>query len=158
MAPNPLMDTLGWDYINRVMQGYGFKTIKIYSKLVGQSRQPANLGRQSNGSSMRELSQLMGKIYQNQLSQAPFLQTVLAQQTDRDISFKALEKTQSQWLGEKTGQNSLVLGTVLAFKVKGQIYTLAIMDRNQVGLSALQNAIRNIVSYATTHNLLSQNS
>ncbi|AFY59695.1 polysaccharide deacetylase family protein [Synechococcus sp. PCC 6312] len=155
IAPNQLMDTLGWDYINRVMQGYGFKTIKIYSKLVGQSRQPANLGRQSNGSSMQELSQLMGKIYQNQLPHAPFLQTVLAQQTDREIGFKALKSTQAEWIGEKTGQNSLVLGTVLAFKVKGEIYTLAIMDRNQVGLSALQNAIRNIVNYATTHNLRS---
>lgn len=154
IAPNQLMDTLGWDYINQVIQSYGFKTIKIYSKLVGQNRQPANLGRQANGSSMRELSQLMGKIYHNQVPQASFLQTVLAQQNDREIGFKALKNTSAQWLGEKTGQNSLVLGTVLAFKVNGEIYTLAIMDRSQVGVSALQKAIREIVNHATTQNRL----
>lgn len=99
-----------------------------------------------------------GKIYQNQVPQAPCLQTALAQQTDREIGFKALKNTPAQWLGEKTGQNSLVLGTVLAFKINGEIYTLAIMDRNQVGLSALQRAIREIVNHAAAHSRLPPNS
>jgi len=145
IAPNQLMDTLGWDYINQVIQNYGYKSIKIYSKLVGQNRQPANLGQQSNGNSARDLSRLMAQIYQNQVPHASFLQQALAQQQDREIGFAALQNTQAQWLGEKTGQNSLVVGSIMAFELRGQTYTLAIMDRNSVGTAALKRAIHNIV-------------
>ncbi len=151
MAPNQLMDRLGWDYINAVIQGYGYSSIKIYSKLVGQNRQPANLGRQANGASMRDLSQLMGQIYQNQLPQAPFLREILAQQQDRELGYAALKNSGAEWLGEKTGQNSLVLGTVLAFKVRGQTYTLAMMDSSRTSVAQFNQAIRKIADYVVQH-------
>ncbi len=151
IAPNQLMDTVGWDYLNRVMQQYGYSSIKIYSKLVGQHQQPANLGRRSNATSTRDLSRLMGQIYQNQLPQAPFLQNILAQQQDREIGYAALQGSPAQWLGEKTGQNSLVIGTVLAFQVRGKIFTLAIMDSNRVSVKNLNQAIRAVADYVVDH-------
>jgi len=57
-----------------------------------------------------------------------------------------LKGTQVQWLGEKTGQNSLVLGTTLAMSIGGEAYVMTVIDTRSGDLQ-MRQSISKIADY-----------
>ncbi|MCU0545635.1 MAG: class A beta-lactamase-related serine hydrolase [Oscillatoriaceae cyanobacterium Prado104] len=127
-ATNQLIDYLGWDYINRSLANRNYQVTRVKSKLIGERIRPANLGIGPNRLTANELTEMMVQIYNGETPGAKLLVEILNQQYDRKLGFAALQGTQAQWLGEKTGENSLVLGTTLAMNVDGEAYIITVID------------------------------
>jgi len=120
IAANQLIDYLGHDYINRVLQNRGYRITRINYKFMGEATMPANPGRSSNRLTSNELTRMMVQIYRLQHPQDRVLIQALKQQDDRSLGIAALQGAAAQWLGEKTGQNSQVLGTTLAVRIANE--------------------------------------
>lgn len=127
-ATNQLIDYLGWDYINRSLANRNYQVTRVKSKLIGERIRPANLGIGPNRLTANELTEMMVQIYNGETPGAKLLVEILNQQYDRKLGFAALQGTQAQWLGEKTGENSLVLGTTLAMNLDGEAYIITVID------------------------------
>jgi beta-lactamase class A len=127
-ATNQLIDYMGWDYINQSLASRGYQVTRVKSKLMGAKIRPANLGSGPNRLTANELTEMMVQIYNGETPGAKLLVEILNQQYDRKLGFAALEGTQAQWLGEKTGENSLVLGTTLAMSIDGEAYIITVID------------------------------
>nr|MBE9186652.1 serine hydrolase [Microcoleus sp. LEGE 07076] len=78
---------------------------------------------------------------------AKLLVETLNGQYDRALGFAALEGTQAQWLGEKTGENSLVLGTTLAMSIDGEAYVMTVIDSRTSGDLQIRQSISKIADY-----------
>ncbi|MEB3829725.1 serine hydrolase [Phormidium sp. CCY1219] len=144
IAPNQLIDYLGWDYINEVLEESGYGVTRIRGKFTGDSIVPENPGTDVNALSSDELTGMMVKIYNREHPGDNVLISLLKYQRDRELGFAALENSKAKWLGEKTGQNSLVIGTTLAMEVRGKTYILSAIDDGFYSDVALRTAIAQI--------------
>lgn len=144
IAPNQLIDYLGRDYINQVLQENGYQVTRVHAKFTGDRIVPAEVGTEQNTLTSNELATMMVRIYQRNHPRDNVLIALLKYQRDRELGYKALEKSTAKWLGEKTGQNSKVIGTTLAVEIAGKTYTLAVIDDGEYSDVAIRDAISKI--------------
>ncbi len=147
IAPNQLIDYLGWDYINQVLQQHGYHSTRISSKFMGENTMPTDVGWQNNSLTTNELTEMMLEIYNRELPGADFLVNILNHQHDHDLGFAALQGSTAKWLGEKTGQNADVLGTTVAMEITGKIYILTVIDDVSYNEVNMRNCINQIATY-----------
>ena len=145
-ATNQLIDYLGWDYINQFLDNRGYEVTRVKFKLMGEKIMPANPGFGRNRVTANELTEMMVQIYNGETPGAKQLIETLNGQYDRALGFAALQGTQAQWLGEKTGQNSLVLGTTLAMSIDGEAYVMTVIDTGSGDLQ-MRQSISKIADY-----------
>ena len=145
-ATNQLIDYLGWDYINQFLDNRGYEVTRVKFKLMGEKIMPANPGSGRNRVTANELTEMMVQIYNGETPGAKQLIETLNGQYDRALGFAALQGTKVQWLGEKTGQNSLVLGTTLAMSIDGEAYVMTVIDTRSGDLQ-MRQSISKIADY-----------
>lgn len=151
MAPNQLIDYMGWEYMNEVLEKQGYKKTWIASKFAGETTMP--LGMEDwgkNSLTSNELTAMMVRIYNSNSPGDRYLVKLLEKQHDREFGFAALQGSKSKWLGEKTGQNSLAIGTTVAMQIQGKIYILTVIDDGEYTDVALRKAIRKVADYIAT--------
>jgi beta-lactamase class A len=56
-----------------------------------------------------------------------------------------------EWLGEKTGQNSRVVGTTLAAKIDGEKYVITVIDNNTAHIPEIRKSIKKIAENIVTN-------
>jgi beta-lactamase class A len=145
-ATNQLIDYLGSDYINQFLENRGYQVTRVNFKLMGEKIMPANPGYGPNRLTANELTEMMVQIYNGETPGAKQLIETLNGQYDRALGFAALQGTKAQWLGEKTGQNSLVLGTTLAMSIDGEAYVMTVIDSSSGDLQ-MRQSISKIADY-----------
>lgn len=145
-ATNQLIDYLGSDYINQFLENRGYQVTRVNFKLMGEKIMPANPGSGPNRLTANELTEMMVQIYNGETPGAKLLIETLNRQYDRALGFAALEGTKAQWLGEKIGQNSLVLGTTLAMSIDGEAYVMTVIDTRSSDLQ-MRQSISKIADY-----------
>ena len=145
-ATNQLIDYLGSDYINQFLENRGYEVTRVNFKLMGEKIMPANPGSGRNRVTANELTEMMVQIYNGETPGAKQLIETLNGQYDRALGFAALQGTKAQWLGEKTGQNSLVLGTTLAMSIDGEAYVMTVIDTRSGDLQ-MRQSISKIADY-----------
>jgi beta-lactamase class A len=147
IATNQLIDYLGSDYINQFLENRGYQVTRVNFKLMGEKTMPANPGSVPNRMTANELTEMMVQIYNGEIPGAKMLVETLNRQYDRALGFAALKGTKVQWLGEKTGENSLVLGTTLAMNIDGEAYVMTVIDGRSSGDLQIRNSIAKIADY-----------
>ncbi len=145
IATNQLIDYLGQDYINRVLRSRGYSMIQVNRKLMGATILPANPGQGLNRLTSDELTALMTQIYNQEHSGDDVLIDALRRQGDRSLGFAALQGSSASWLGEKTGQNSRVLGTTVALAIGGRPYVMTVIDNRSHAEPNIRRCITRIV-------------
>ncbi|MEG4575775.1 serine hydrolase [Microcoleus sp. N3A4] len=146
-ATNQLIDYLGSDYINQFLENRGYQVTRVNFKLMGEKIMPTNPGSGPNRLTANELTEMMVQIYNGETPGAKLLVETLNGQYDRALGFAALQGTQAQWLGEKTGENSLVLGTTLAMSIDGEAYVMTVIDSRSSGDRQIRQSISKIADY-----------
>ncbi|MEG4021775.1 serine hydrolase [Microcoleus sp. S13C4] len=145
-ATNQLIDYLGSDYINQFLDNRGYQVTRVNFKLMGEKIMPANPGSGPNRLTANELTEMMVQIYNGETPGAKLLIETLNRQYDHALGFAALQGTKAQWLGEKTGQNSLVLGTTLAMSIDDEAYVMTVIDTSSGDLQ-MRQSISKIADY-----------
>lgn len=147
IATNQLIDYLGADYINQFLKNRGYQVTRVHFKLMGKKIMPANPGNGANRVTVNELTEMMVQIYNGETPGAKLLVETLNRQYDRNLGFAALQGTKAQWLGEKTGENSLVLGTTLAMSIDGEAYVMTVIDKSSGSDTKMRQSIAKIADY-----------
>lgn len=147
IATNQLIDYLGSDYINKLLERHGYKQTRVQFKLMGDQIMPFRPGRGSNSMTSDELTEMMVEIYNYEHPHSELLIEALSHQYDREIGYQALEGLKAQWLGEKTGQNSRVIGTTLAASIDGERYIITITDNSAGNIPQVRRAIAGIAEH-----------
>ena len=142
-----MIDYLGSDYINQFLENRGYQVTRVNFKLMGENIMPANPGSGPNRVTANELTEMMVQIYNGETPGAKMLVETLNRQYDRDLGFAALQGTKAQWLGEKTGENSQVLGTTLAMNIDGEAYVMTVIDSRTSGDLQIRQSISKIADY-----------
>lgn len=153
IATNQLIDYLGRDYINKVLQTQGYTITQVHSKLIGQKTSPTNKGTKPNRITANELTHMMRQIYNRQYPGSDILIKALQDQHDRVLGYAALQGSGATWLGEKTGQNSRMLGTTLAMKIQGEIYVMTLMLNASGDEAAIRRGIRAVADHLVNQGL-----
>jgi beta-lactamase class A len=146
IGANQVIDYLGYDYINQVLQNRGYQITRVNHKFMGEATMPSNPGRSNNRLTSNELTKMMVQIYNREYPGDTVLMQALKQQKDRSLGITALQGSAAQWLGEKTGQNSKVLGTTLALKISSERYFITVIDHSGNALN-IRRCITQIASY-----------
>ena len=150
IATNELIDYLGWNYINDTLKKQGYKTINVKFKLMGNRIMPSKPGSGRNSLTTNELTEMMVRIYNQETPSAKELIAALARQHDRLLGYQALAKSEAKWLGEKTGENSKVLGTTLAANIRGKIYIITVVDHRSGSDPFIRKCISKIADHILT--------
>jgi len=147
IATNQLIDYLSADYINQFLENRGYQITRVHFKLMGEKIMPTNPGDGANRVTVNELTEMMVQIYNGETPGAKLLVETLNRQYDRNLGFAALQGGKAQWLGEKTGENSLVLGTTLAMSIDGEAYMMTIIDKSSGSDTEMRKSIAKIADY-----------
>lgn len=156
IATNQLIDYVGFDYINQVLQERGYTNTMVGYKLVGESTYPSNLGTFPNQMTAADLTHMMVDIYNQKYPGDDVLLDALVSQYDQELGYQALQNSPGNWAGEKTGQNSKVIGTTVGVNIGGMdgdryIITLTIdYSGNQ---DTLRQGIRQVVQHIADNGL-----
>jgi beta-lactamase class A len=147
IATNQLIDFVGRDYINQVMRDRGYRVTTVNTKLVGESIYPANTGVGPNDITMDELTEMMRQIFRQDHPGDDVLIEALASQYDTVLGYDGLRNSSAIWMGEKTGQNSKVLGTTLAMKIGEDYYILSLALDYSGNERAIRQCVNDIANY-----------
>jgi beta-lactamase class A len=147
IGPNQIIDYLGWDYINQVLEERGYEQTRVYSKFVGDRIYPQNVAIGRNTTTSDELTQMMVQIYNREHLGDEILIRSLERQYDHELGFAGLEGGLGHWLGEKTGQTSRVLGTTLAMNLFGETYIITVIDDGAYSEPTIRQFISEISEY-----------
>lgn len=156
IATNQLIDYVGFDYINQVLQERGYTGTVVGSKLVGESTYPSNLGSFPNQMTAADLTHMMVEIYNQENPGDDVLLDALVSQYDWDFGYKALQKSPGNWAGEKTGQNSKVIGTTVGVNiggVDGDRYIITFTIDYSANQNTLRQGIRQVVQHIADNGL-----
>ncbi len=156
IATNQLIDYVGFDYINQVLQERGYTGTSVGSKLVGEWTYPSNLGNSPNQMTAADLTHMMVDIYNQEYPGDDVLLDALVSQYDWDFGYKALQKSPGNWAGEKTGQNSNVIGTTVGVNiggVDGDRYIITFTIDNSADQITLRQGIRQVVEHIAENGL-----
>ncbi len=147
IATNQLIDYLSADYINKLLERHGYQKTRVQFKLMGDRIMPFRPGRGRNSMTSDELTEMMVEIYNYEHPHSELLIDALGHQYDREIGYQALQGLKAQWLGEKTGQNSRVIGTTLAASIDGERYIITITDNSAGNIPQVRRAIAGIAEH-----------
>lgn len=147
IATNQLIDYLGWDYINAVLAKRGFKDMHVGFKMMGDRIMPSNPGNSRNLLTSDELTEMMMQIYNRQHLGDERLILALESQYDRALGFAGIKSAIGNWLGEKTGQTSEVLGTTLAMNLFGETYIITVIDDGNYSEPAIRQVVAELAEY-----------
>ena len=158
IATNQLVDYMGYDTINAALKAEGFSETTIGHKLVGASTYPKSMGAGRNRSTADELTQMMMRIYSFTKASDEEILNALVGQYDLDFGYRALikEKPDIFWIGEKTGQNSSVIGSTVAFKVGEERYVMTVTIDKSANQGRLRQIIRDVARHVLEHGPLDQ--
>ncbi|MBD2230568.1 serine hydrolase [Phormidium tenue] len=151
IATNQLIDYIGWHGVNHSLHSRGYQATRVTSKLVGESTHPANAGNAPNVITTDELTDMMVAIYNREFLGADLVEAALANQRDRNLGHTAVYSP-VDWLGEKTGRNSKVLGTTTAVRVSGQRYIITATLDHSGNDAAMQKIMAGVIQHLLTHN------
>lgn len=146
IATNQLIDYVGWDYISQVLQERGYRVTKVRTKLVGERTYPSGLGNPPNFINTDELTDMMVGIYNNEHPGDELILEGLVNQYDWALGYEATKRP-AVWIGEKTGQNSKVLGSTTGVNIKGDRYVITVAIDNTGSEPAVRKVIRGIVQH-----------
>lgn len=146
IATNQLIDYLGHDYINQVLRDRGYTGTQVRTKLVGQRTYPSNLGNPPNYITSDELTDMMVGIYNQEHPGDDLILEGLVNQYDWDLGYEAV-KLPAVWIGEKTGQNSKVLGTTVGVNINGERYVITVTIDHTASEPAVKSVIQGIVEH-----------
>lgn len=150
IATNQLIDYIGRDFINQVLRDRGYTTTTVRTKLVGQSTYPANLGTPPNVITTDELTDMMVGIYNQEHPGDDLILEGLVNQYDWELGYEAVKRP-AVWIGEKTGQNSKVLGSTTGVNIGGDRYVITVTLDYSGSEPAVKTVIRGIVEYLIQH-------
>ncbi|MEM8614168.1 MAG: serine hydrolase [Cyanobacteria bacterium P01_H01_bin.105] len=158
IATNQLIDYMGHDTINQALKAEGFTKTTVGHKLVGDSTYPKSMGAGKNVSTADELTQMMMRIYSFTKESDEEILNALVGQYDLDFGYRALvkEKPNIFWIGEKTGQNSSVIGSTVAFKVGDERYVMTVTIDKSANQGRLRQIIRDTARHVLEHGPLDQ--
>ncbi len=148
-ATNQLIDYVGRDYIAETLSEMGYPDTYAGHKLVGDRVMPQDPGPRGNRLTSNALTAMMVQIYRQETPGDEELISALVSQHDQELGYDALKDLGPavHWIGEKTGQNNLVLGSVVAIKIGEERYALTVALDHSGEIIAMQQIIRAI----TTH-------
>ncbi len=149
IATNQLIDYVGRESIAKTLADRGYKNTLVDHKLAGERILPPNPGTRSNQTTSDDMTAMIAAIYSLENPGDKAILTALLTQQDREIGHQALADMGPavQWLGEKTGQNSRVVGASLAMKVGPERYALTVAIDNSGNIEGLRNIISGVASY-----------
>ncbi|MGD1853736.1 MAG: serine hydrolase [Leptolyngbyaceae cyanobacterium] len=158
IATNQLVDYMGYDTINAALKAEGFSKTVVGHKLVGSSIYPKSMGGGRNRSTADELTQMMMRIYSFTKESDEEILNALVGQYDLDFGYRALvkEKPDIFWIGEKTGQNSSVIGSTVAFKVGEERYVMTVTIDKSANQGRLRQIIRDVARHVLEQGALDQ--
>ncbi|MGJ3250117.1 MAG: serine hydrolase [Elainellaceae cyanobacterium] len=153
IATNQLIDFAGLGYINQVLDERGYTATHVGHKLVGESTYPSNFGASgTNRTTTDELTDMMVKIYNFEHPGDDILLDSLVEQWDWKLGYAGLKGLPDTfWIGEKTGQNSKVLGTTVAAKIEDQRYVISITIDHSAWEGAIRDMVRAIAQHIIEH-------
>ncbi|MEO1208689.1 MAG: serine hydrolase [Cyanobacteria bacterium J06638_20] len=135
IATNQLVDYLGWEYMDNTLQELGYDQTKIRTKLIGDRTAPTrnrSVGR--NVMTTNEVTEMMRQVYTFTNPGDEEILDALVGQYDWDFGYLAVKQVKNKriaWIGEKTGQNSKVIGSSLAVKIDDERYVMTVtIDRS----------------------------
>ena len=149
IATNQLIDYLGRNYINQTLREMGYPVTFVDYKLVGDRIYPKNAGSKPNRTTTNELTEMMRRIYNFQNLGDEEILDALVGQYDWDFGYMALKGLEPtvHWIGEKLGQNSKVIGTVVAVKIGGDRYMITATIDRSANKHKLRQIIRGVVEH-----------
>lgn len=151
IATNQLIDYIGRDYINKVLRDRGYTTTTVRTKLVGQSTYPANLGTPPNVMTTDELTDMMVGIYNQEHPGDDLILEGLVNQYDWELGYEAVKRP-AVWIGEKTGQNSKVLGSTTGVNIGGERYVITVTIDYTASEPAVKTVIKGVVDHLIQNN------
>lgn len=151
IATNQLVDYMGWDFINTTLEDMGFPNTTVTTKLVGESTYPThNMGSAPNDTTANELTEMMRQIYNFEHPGDEEILDALVGQYDWDFGYSALKQLDRKrvtWIGEKTGQNSKVIGSTLAVKIDDERYVMTVTIDHSANQIMLREIIQDVVQH-----------
>ncbi len=148
IATNQLIDYLTPKYINNFLDQEGYKVTRVQFKLMGDNIMPRRPGSGRNRLTSNELTEMMVQVYNYEHPSSQELIDALGRQYDRVIGYAGLQGVpKTKWLGEKTGQNSRVIGTTVAASINGEKYIITAIDNNTANIPQIRNSINKIAQY-----------
>lgn len=153
IATNQLVDYIGWDDLNQILSDRGFPNTTVNTKLAGDSTLPSvnrNSGGGPNTMTANEVTEMMRQIYTFQHPGDEEILDALVGQYDWDFGYRAVTSLRSDrvaWIGEKTGQNSKVIGSTLAVKIDDQRYFLTVTIDNSANQFMLREVIQGVIQH-----------
>ncbi|BAU44544.1 serine hydrolase [Leptolyngbya sp. O-77] len=151
IATNQLIDYVGWEAINQTLRDRGYEYTRVSTKLVGNYTYPtANMGGVPNEINMDELTDMMVSVYNNEVPGADLILEGLVNQYDWELGYEAIRRP-AVWIGEKTGQNSSVLGTTVGVNIKGKRYVISVAINYTASEPAVKQVISGIVKHLIDH-------
>ena len=151
IATNQLIDYLGWDYMDDTLKGLGYEKTKIRSKLIGDRTAPTRnrtVGR--NIMTTNEVTEMMRQIYTFTNPGDDEILDGMVGQYDWEFGYTAVSQLRNKrvaWIGEKTGQNSKVIGSTMAVKIDDERYIVTVTIDN----SANQRMLRDVIGGTIQH-------
>lgn len=153
IATNQLIDYLGVDYINGVLGDRGYQTMTVGHKLAGDRTMPTHMVKPSaNRITTDELTGMMAAIYHQPHPGNAVLRDILATQTDERMGRTTLNGNGVEWLGEKTGWNSSVLGTTASVAIEDNPYIITVVLHHPTDIATMQSVLRSIADHLLIHN------
>ncbi|MGF1457771.1 MAG: serine hydrolase [Leptolyngbyaceae cyanobacterium] len=151
IATNQLADYLGWEYMDKTLQELGYEQTKIRTKLTGDNTPPTRnraVGR--NVMTTNEVTEMMRQVYTFSGPGSEEILDAMVGQYDWDFGYAAVNQLRNKrvaWIGEKTGQNSNVIGSSTAVKIDDERYVLTVTIDN----SANQKMLREVIGSTIQH-------
>ncbi|MGD1859299.1 MAG: serine hydrolase [Leptolyngbyaceae cyanobacterium] len=151
IATNQLLDYLGWEYMDDTLQEMGYEKTKIRTKLIGDRTAPTrNRAVGINVMTSNEVTEMMRQVYTFESPGADEILDALVGQYDWEFGYTAVSKLRNKrvaWIGEKTGQNSKVIGSSTAVKIDDERYVLTVT----IDHSANQRMLRQVIGDVIQH-------
>lgn len=151
IATNQLVDYMGWEYINTTLAELGYPGTTVHTKLVGNRTYPTrNRGSGPNTMTANEVTEMMRQIYTFTHPGDGEILDALVGQYDWDFGYKAIKQLKNErvaWIGEKTGQNSKMIGSSVAVKIDDERYVLTVT----VDYSGNQQRLRQVIQGVIQH-------
>lgn len=151
IATNQLLDYLGWEYMDEALQEMGYEKTKIRAKLIGDRTAPTrNRAVGSNEMTTNEVTEMMRQVYTFTAPGADEILDAMVGQYDWDFGYTAINQLRNKqvaWIGEKTGQNSNVIGSSTAVKIGNERYVLTVTIDNSANQRMLRSVIKDTIQH-----------
>ena len=149
IATNQLLDYIGWEYLDNALQEMGYSATKVRTKLIGESTAPTrNRAVGSNIITSNEVTEMMRQIYTFTNPGDDEILEGMVGQYDWDFGYLAVRKLKNKrvaWIGEKTGQNSKVIGSSMAVKIDDERYVLTVTIDHSANQKMLRKVIGDVI-------------